>query len=130
MRIAVIGKGNVGGGLANLWERADHEVSLIGRGGGDVSDADAVLVAVPSGAIGEALDSVQGIEGKTTIDATNRINVEPPSGFLSNAQFVKSRTKGRLPSRSTSTSPPSTTNSPIYARGRAICGAETRRPVK
>ena len=94
MRIAVIGKGNVGGGLANLWERADHEVSLIGRGGGDVSDADAVLVAVPSGAIGEALDSVQGIEGKTTIDATNRINVEPPSGFLSNAQFVKSRTKG------------------------------------
>ena len=32
MKIAVIGRGNVGGGLADLWERADHEVSRIGRG--------------------------------------------------------------------------------------------------
>ena len=40
MRIAVIGKGNVGGGLADLWERAGHELTRVGRGGGDVSGAD------------------------------------------------------------------------------------------
>src|SRR5215208_1895057 len=42
MKIAVIGRGNVGGGLADLWERADHEVSRIGREGGDVSNAEYV----------------------------------------------------------------------------------------
>ncbi len=37
MRITVFGKGNVGGGLADLWERAGHQVTRLGRGGGDVS---------------------------------------------------------------------------------------------
>jgi 8-hydroxy-5-deazaflavin:NADPH oxidoreductase len=64
MKIAVIGRGNVGGGLADLWERAGHELRRIGQEGGDVSDVDAVLVAVPGGTIAEALDTVQGIEGK------------------------------------------------------------------
>jgi 8-hydroxy-5-deazaflavin:NADPH oxidoreductase len=56
MKIAVIGRDNVGGGLADLWERAGHELTRIGREGGDVSDAEAVLVAVPDGAIADALD--------------------------------------------------------------------------
>src|ERR671929_591708 len=94
MRVAVVGRGNVGGGLAGLWERAGHEVTRIGREGGDVSDAEAVVVAVPGGAIAEALDNVQGIEGKTVIDATNLIGADPPEGFSSNAEFVKSRTNG------------------------------------
>src|SRR5215212_10631779 len=71
MKVAVVGRGNVGGGLADLWETAGHEVRRIGREGGDVSDAEAVLVAVPGAAIAEALDNVRGIEGKTVIDATN-----------------------------------------------------------
>ena len=37
----------------------------IGRDGGDVSDADAVLMAMPGGAIAQALAKLQGIEGKT-----------------------------------------------------------------
>jgi 8-hydroxy-5-deazaflavin:NADPH oxidoreductase len=94
MKIAVLGRGNVGGGLADLWEGAGHEVTRIGREGGDVSEAEAVLVAVPGGTIAEALDSVEGIEGKTVIDATNLVGVEPPSGFSSNAEFVKSKTNG------------------------------------
>src|SRR5436309_3153170 len=94
MRIAVVGKGNVGGGLADLWERAGHEVTRIGREGGDVADAEAVLVAVPGPAIAEALDGVDGLAGKTVIDATNLVGVEPPAGFSSNAEFVKSRTDG------------------------------------
>src|SRR5215212_611793 len=94
MKIAVIGRGHVGGGLADLWERAGHELRRIGREGGDVSDAEAVLVAVPGGAIAEGLDNVRGIEGKTVIDATNLYGVDPPEGFSSNAEFVKSRTNG------------------------------------
>jgi len=94
MKIAVVGKGHVGGGLADRWEKAGHEVTRIGREGGDVSDAEVVLVAVPGGAIAEALDKVQGIEGKTVIDATNVIGTEPPSGFASNAEYVKSKTNG------------------------------------
>src|SRR5215203_854541 len=82
MKIAVVGRGNVGGGLGDLWERAGHEVRRIGREGGDVSDAEVVLVAVPGGAIAEALDNVQGIEGKTVIDATNLWGVAPPGGLL------------------------------------------------
>jgi len=94
MKVAVLGRGNVGGGLADLWEREGHEVTRIGREGGDVSNVEAVVVAVPGGAIAEALDNVQGLEGKTVIDATNLANVDPPAGFSSNAEFVKSRTNG------------------------------------
>jgi 8-hydroxy-5-deazaflavin:NADPH oxidoreductase len=71
MNITVIGRGNVGGGLARRWERTGHAVTALGRDGGDAAGADAVLVAVPSGAIGEALGKVSGLEGKTAIDATN-----------------------------------------------------------
>jgi predicted dinucleotide-binding enzyme len=94
MKIAVVGRGNVGGGLADLWEKTGHEVRRIGSDGGDVSDAEAVLIAVPGGAVAEALDNVQGIEGKVVIDATNLVGTDPPSGFASNAEFIKSRTGG------------------------------------
>ena len=35
MRITVVGRGNLGGGLADLWERAGHQVTRLGRDGGD-----------------------------------------------------------------------------------------------
>ena len=73
--------GNGGGALADLWERADHEVTRIGREGGDISDAEAVVVAVHGGAIRKALDNVQGIEGKTIIDAANLLGVSLSEGF-------------------------------------------------
>jgi predicted dinucleotide-binding enzyme len=94
MKIAVVGKGNVGGGLADLWEQAGHDLTRIGSEGGDVSDADALLLAVPGRAIAEALDGLRGIEEKTAIDATNLVGASPPDGFASNAEFVKSRTGG------------------------------------
>jgi predicted dinucleotide-binding enzyme len=94
MKITVLGRGNVGGGLADLWERAGHQVTRLGRDGGSASDADVVLLAVPGGSIAEALDRLTGAKGKTVIDATNLYNVAPPDGFASNAEFVKSRTGG------------------------------------
>ena len=94
MKIAVVGKGNVGGGLADRWEQAGHEVTRIGKEGGDVSDAEAVLLAVPGGAVADAIEKVSGWEGKTVIDATNLVGTSPPDGFASNAEFVKSKTNG------------------------------------
>ncbi|MGH2633601.1 MAG: dinucleotide-binding protein [Tepidiformaceae bacterium] len=71
MKIAVIGRGRVGGGLARLWRQAGHTVTEIGRDGGDASDAEVIVVAVPSGQIASALGRVTGIAGKVAIDATN-----------------------------------------------------------
>src|ERR671926_109770 len=70
MKIATIGKGNVGGGLANLWRNAGHDVDENGKEGGDVSDADGVVV-----------------------DATNHFQGERPD-FPSLAHQVKSITGG------------------------------------
>jgi 8-hydroxy-5-deazaflavin:NADPH oxidoreductase len=94
MKIAVIGRGNVGGGLADMWEKAGHNVTRIGRDGGDVSSAEVVLLAVPGAHVAEALAQVRGLQGKVVIDATNRFGVEPPTGFSSNAEYVKSVTGG------------------------------------
>jgi predicted dinucleotide-binding enzyme len=71
MVITVIGKGAVGGGLADRWERAGHRITRIGREGGDASGADAVLVAVPGNRIQEALHNVDGLRGKIALDVTN-----------------------------------------------------------
>src|SRR5918999_2443377 len=71
MKIVVAGRGNVGGGLARLWTGAGHEVTALGKDGGDGSNADVVVIAVPGHAIEEALSRVTGIHGKTTIDAPN-----------------------------------------------------------
>ena len=89
MRITVVGRGNVGGGLAARWRRAGHEVTELGREGGDASAADVLLVAVPGEAVGAALANVRGIEGKTTIDATNAVRGRDES-FPSVAHQVKS----------------------------------------
>src|SRR5436309_14265730 len=93
MNITTIGKGNIGGGLAKLWEHAGHTVATRGREGGDASDADFVLVAVPSGAISDALGKVTGVEGKTAIDATNAFAGRNEQ-YESLAQEVKAHTNG------------------------------------
>jgi predicted dinucleotide-binding enzyme len=94
VKITTIGRGTIGGGLGELWEKAGHEVTKLGHEGGDVSGADVVLLAAPGPKIAEVLDGIQGLEGKTVIDATNLIGAEPPEGFGSNAEYVKSRTGG------------------------------------
>jgi 8-hydroxy-5-deazaflavin:NADPH oxidoreductase len=93
MNITVIGRGNVGGGLAARWRGAGHEVQELGRDGGDASSADAVLVAVPSGAIGDALGKVSGLDGKVVVDATNAFGGRNEE-FPSLAHEVKSITGG------------------------------------
>jgi len=89
MKITVIGRGNVGGGLAKRWRAAGHDVQELGRDGGDASGADAIVIAVPSGEIAGALAKVAGIDGKVTIDATNAFRGRNEA-FPSLAHEVKS----------------------------------------
>jgi predicted dinucleotide-binding enzyme len=91
MKIVTIGRGNVGGGLAALWRNAGHEVTVLGRDGGDAGDADVVLVAVPGPAVSAALGKVTGLAGKIAIDATNAYPSRNEA-FLSLAEEVQSIT--------------------------------------
>jgi len=93
MNITTIGKRNIGGGLARLWERAGHTVTTLGHEGGDASNADVVLVAVPSGAVGEALGKVTGLEGMIAVDATNAF-AGRDERYPSFAHVVKAHTHG------------------------------------
>jgi 8-hydroxy-5-deazaflavin:NADPH oxidoreductase len=93
MNITTVGRGNIGGGLARLWEQAGHSVTTLGRDGGDASDADVVFVAVPSGSISDALGRVSGLDGKIAIDAANGF-AGRNEDYESLAHEVKAHTKG------------------------------------
>jgi predicted dinucleotide-binding enzyme len=93
LKITTIGRGNIGGGLARLWQQAGHEVTTLGSDGGDASDADVVLVAVPSGSISDALGKVTGLEGKTAIDTANAFTGRDER-YESFAHEVKAHTRG------------------------------------
>ena len=91
MRIAVIGKGNIGGSLGGRWRAAGHDVvygardgSGEGPGGAPVQAigealeaAEVVLLAVPGQAVPDVVQE-QGaaLAGKVVIDAVNRIGAE------------------------------------------------------
>jgi predicted dinucleotide-binding enzyme len=93
MKITTIGRGNIGGGLARLWEQAGHDVTAIGRDGGDASEAEVVLVAIPSGSISDALSKVTGLEGKIAIDTANAFAGRDEQ-YESFAHEVKAQTNG------------------------------------
>jgi predicted dinucleotide-binding enzyme len=51
MNIVIIGRDNVGGGLAAQWRRTGHQVTAPGRGGRDASGATVAAMAVPGPAL-------------------------------------------------------------------------------
>ena len=88
MRIAVIGKGNIGGSLGSKWLAAGHGVvygardgSGEGPGGAPVrtigdalKDADVVVLAVPGQVVADVVtEHGAALAGKTVIDAVNRM---------------------------------------------------------
>jgi hypothetical protein len=93
MKIATIGRGNVGSGLAQRWRNAGHEVTELGSDGGDTSGVDAVLVAIPSKAIEDAFTKITGIGDAVVIDATNAFTGRD-EGFESLAHQIKSHVSG------------------------------------
>lgn len=88
MRIAIVGNGRVGGGLARRWSASGHEVTTFGRDGGDATGAPVVVVAIPGDAIADGLSRLTGLSGQVTIDATNTFG-DRPAGYASVVEQVK-----------------------------------------
>jgi 8-hydroxy-5-deazaflavin:NADPH oxidoreductase len=97
MKIAIIGTGNVGGALATQWSKKNHEIFL---GVNDennfkgqqllknnntnvfsiaeaIEKSEVILLAIPPTAIFEILNSLQNVNGKIIIDATNSVFKKP-----------------------------------------------------
>jgi 8-hydroxy-5-deazaflavin:NADPH oxidoreductase len=88
MKIAVIGRGNIGGTLGSKWSAAGHDVVYGARGGsgdgpggapvrgiGDALEgADVVVLAVPGAVVPDVVnDHGAALAGKVVIDAVNRM---------------------------------------------------------
>jgi 8-hydroxy-5-deazaflavin:NADPH oxidoreductase len=93
MKIATIGRGNIGGALAKRWRATGHEVTEFGSDGGNATGSDAVLVAIPSNAIENAFTKVAGINDAVVLDATNAFTGREED-FESLAHQVKSHVEG------------------------------------
>jgi 8-hydroxy-5-deazaflavin:NADPH oxidoreductase len=115
VRIAIIGAGRIGGNAARLWSRAGHDVlisfsrhpdQLAARAAelGDnvgaaspadaVANADVVMLAVPWGAIDQALAEAGSLAGKVVLDATNQFG---PGLKAAEGQTVAQFTSARMP---------------------------------
>jgi len=119
MQIAVIGAGAFGSGLATIFGRAGHSVSLsdteagaqrlraaIARSGASaaptlaaVRGADVVTLAVPFSSIDEVLqrDVANALEGKTVIDVTNPLGPDRLSLTIGQSTSGAEQIAGRLP---------------------------------
>jgi predicted dinucleotide-binding enzyme len=116
MRIAAIGAGHIGGTLGKKWAAAGHEVvfgvrapespktqdllrTLAGNASADtipgaIAKGEVVLFAIPGAVMGDAARSYgKALDGKTVIDATNRI---PGSIFNSLAELSAHAPRARL----------------------------------
>ena len=104
LRIAVLGAGNIGGTLGKKWAAAGHSLAFgvanpngeraqaartelgntvsIGSVADALASADIVVMAVPGGAMDETIAAnAAQIDGKTIIDAANRMGGGPFNSF-------------------------------------------------
>jgi 8-hydroxy-5-deazaflavin:NADPH oxidoreductase len=92
MNIAIIGSGNIGGGLARAWRKRDHQVTFGARDPGDgelaalcaeigarastiaeaVTGAEVAVLALPAKAVDD-LAKAASFAGKIVIDCTNNV---------------------------------------------------------
>jgi predicted dinucleotide-binding enzyme len=116
VRVAIVGAGRIGGNAARLWSRAGHDImicfsrnpdQLTARAAelGDhvgaaspahaVATADVVMLAVPWGAIDQALAETGSLAGKVVLDATNQFGPGPaPADGQTVAEFNSARMPG------------------------------------
>jgi predicted dinucleotide-binding enzyme len=78
MKIAIIGKGNVGGALARGLGRSGHELRSVGHDVAGAREAaawgDVVILAVPFAALDELVHEIgSALTDKTVIDVTNAL---------------------------------------------------------
>ncbi|QLP97673.1 MAG: NAD(P)-binding domain-containing protein [Rhodoblastus sp.] len=86
MKIAIIGRGSVGGALGAALARAGHDVVFGVRAPGRADEAtnaqaasqsDAIILATPWPVTAQALTSCGSLGGKVVIDATNPLGMGP-----------------------------------------------------
>ena len=101
-KVGIIGDGNVGRALSRGLERAGYQVRTVGKNPGQVKEtggwADVVILAVPYGAIDEAISELgDGINGKTLVDVTNALtgDMQLASGCTtSGAETLQRKARG------------------------------------
>lgn len=119
MKIGILGAGNIGGNLGRRWGAAGHDVrfgvrdaskvsELVGAIGdkasaGDVAGAvafgDVVVLAVPGGAVDDAVAAAGDLKGKILIDATNVLKWDDgpmPAKLPSSAEALQEKTGARV----------------------------------
>jgi predicted dinucleotide-binding enzyme len=99
MKIAIVGSGNIGGGLGRAWSAKGHGVTFASRDptdaglqvllretgaqagtiSGALDAADVIVLAVPFGAVASVAQALPDWSGKLVIDCTNAIG---PGGVL------------------------------------------------
>ena len=77
-KIGIIGDGNVGSALRRGLERSGYQVRTVGKAPAQVREtgqwADVIVLAVPYGAIDDALRELgDGVNGKIIVDVTNAL---------------------------------------------------------
>lgn len=77
-KVAIVGKGNVGGALGRGLERAGHEVRVVGNDPQRVREAvgwgEVVILAVPYAAIDQAIGELgDAVRGKVLVDVSNAL---------------------------------------------------------
>lgn len=109
MNIAIIGTGNIGGGLCKAWMRAGHRIflgtrnplndsvralvlmneELVSAHAPEVaaSKADLVLLAVPADGVFQVVAKLGDLQGKIIIDAMNAV-FRKPDGFDSTGEAI------------------------------------------
>ena len=93
MNVAVVGVGNIGGGLARAWAKAGHALRLVVRNAEDpevkqliaetkaqvvplrdaVAFADVIALAVPFAALDAVIAEAGPLAGKVVVDCTNAV---------------------------------------------------------
>jgi 8-hydroxy-5-deazaflavin:NADPH oxidoreductase len=124
MKIAVLGGGKVGGGLARLWERAGHDVRASSRDtvAETAAFGEVVVLAVPATAVEEVLGSAGSLDGKVLVDATNVFG----EGAATNADVVRLAPGARVVKAFNTLFAP--LHEPVAAVPRRSCTAGTTRP--
>lgn len=83
MKLAIVGNGNVGSGLAGAFARSGHDVVSVGQGddiAAAVGNAEVVVLATPYGAAADVANAAD-FSGKIVIDVSNPVT-EDFSGLL------------------------------------------------
>lgn len=106
MKIAVIGRGRVGGTLGRAFGEAGHEVVYGVRSPERddetsperaVSDAGAVVLALPWPAVPDLLEEVGRLEGSLVLDCTNPLRPTPSGLALEGEESAAARIQRSVP---------------------------------